>query len=121
SELPDILIVCVIALAVVLPVLAFGGLNEIECDDENTKSTGKLARTRSANRQLHASRAAESDSSTGSHRVDAYWAQIVSSAMVSGTPIKAPGMPQISVQKNTANSTTNGEIASEAPASSGSR
>ena len=37
SELPDILIVCVIALAVVLPVLAFGGLNEIECDDENTK------------------------------------------------------------------------------------
>ena len=30
SELPDILIVCVIALAVMLPVLAVGGLNETD-------------------------------------------------------------------------------------------
>jgi len=37
SELPDILIVCAIALAVMLPVLAFGALGEIESDDENTK------------------------------------------------------------------------------------
>jgi len=35
SELPDILIVCAIALAVMLPVLVLGGLNEIESDDEN--------------------------------------------------------------------------------------
>jgi len=37
SELLDILVVCVIALAVMLPVLAVGGLNKIECDDANTK------------------------------------------------------------------------------------
>ena len=36
SELLDILIVCVIALAVMLPVLAVGGLNKID-DDANTK------------------------------------------------------------------------------------
>jgi hypothetical protein len=37
SELPDILIVCAIALAVVLPVVLFAALGEIESDDENTK------------------------------------------------------------------------------------
>ena len=42
-------------------------------------------------------------------------------ASMMGTPISAPGMPQSKPQKNTANTTANGEIESAAPAASGSR
>ena len=45
---------------------------------------------------------------------------MMSIAIVAGTPMNAPGMPQRKLQKNTANNTTNGDIASVAPASSGS-
>ena len=38
-----------------------------------------------------------------------------------GTPMKAPGIPQRKLQKNTANSTRNGEIARVAPDSNGSK
>ena len=38
-----------------------------------------------------------------------------------GTPINAPEMPQRKLQKNTANSTMNGDIDSVAPAMRGSR
>src|ERR1700730_4661781 len=63
----------------------------------------------------------ESDMSVAIQRLDAYCSQIVRNAIVRGTPINAPGMPQRKLQKNTANSTRKGEIARVAPASSGSR
>lgn len=66
-------------------------------------------------------RLAESESSTASQRLPAYWAHIVSIAIVAGTPMNAPGIPQRKLQKNTANNTRSGEIARVAPASSGSR
>ncbi len=37
-----------------------------------------------------------------------------------GTPMKAPNRPQRNVQKNTANSTSEGDIASTAPETRGS-
>jgi hypothetical protein len=43
---------------------------------------------------------------------------MVSTAMASGTPMKAPGMPHSSAAKNTANTTRNGEIARALPDSS---
>src|SRR4029079_8528990 len=66
-------------------------------------------------------RLAGSESSTVSQRLAAYWSHIVRMAMVIGTPMNAPGIPQRKLQKNTANSTRNGEIARVAPAIRGSR
>jgi hypothetical protein len=61
-------------------------------------------------------RLAESESSTASQRLQPYWAHIVSIAIVAGTPMNAPGNPQMKLQKNTANNARSGEIARVAPA-----
>ena len=61
------------------------------------------------------------DSSVAIQRVDAECSQRVSMAIVIGTPISAPGIPQRKLQKNTAKTTARGEMASAAPAISGSR
>src|SRR5262249_42251325 len=62
----------------------------------------------------------ESETSAATQRVAAYCPHTVRIAMVIGTPMKAPGMPQRKLQKNTANSTMNGEIARVVPARRGS-
>src|SRR6185312_9362362 len=55
------------------------------------------------------------------HSVDLCCSQIVKIAIMIGSPIKAPAMPQRKLQKNTTNRTMNGDIDKAAPAIFGSR
>ncbi len=61
------------------------------------------------------------DNKSETHRLLGNCAQIVMTAIMIGTPMNAPGRPHRNNQKNTENSTTNGDIDSAAPATRGSR
>jgi predicted MPP superfamily phosphohydrolase len=58
--------------------------------------------------------------SSASQRLEGWWAQKVRTAMVIGTPMKAPKMPHSQLQKNTENSTIAGDIDRALPATRGS-
>ena len=61
------------------------------------------------------------DRSSKTHRLASNCPQIVMTAIMIGTPMKAPGIPHRNNQKKTENNTTNGDIDSAAPATRGSR
>ena len=60
------------------------------------------------------------DRSLAAHAAEGDWAQAVTAAMSTGTPMKAPATPQRKLPKNTAKSTASGDSAKLAPAILGS-
>ena len=61
------------------------------------------------------------DRSSKTHLLASNCPQIVMTAIMIGTPMKAPGIPHRNNQKKTENNTTNGDIDSAAPATRGSQ
>ena len=58
---------------------------------------------------------------SATQRLEECCSQIVKTAIMIGTPMKAPEIPHRNVQKNTANRTTEGEIDRALPETRGSR